>query len=129
MKTPSFLAPYLDGTSPTRLFQGAALGMLGTLIIGFGYSGWDTGGTVTKKVESATLTTIVAALAPICADNFKRAAKIDNGIVVKLSKVESWQRDGHLIKAGYVTFPGGAEPNVDVAEACAILLNTALKLK
>jgi hypothetical protein len=129
MKTPSFLSPYLDGDSPTRLFQGLAVGIAGTLIIGFGYSGWDTGGTVTEKVESATLTAMVSALAPICADNFEREAKIDNNIVVKLSAVGSWERDGHLLKAGYVTFPGGAKPNIDVAEACAELLKTALKLK
>ncbi len=129
MKAPSFLSPYIDGDSPTRLFQGLAVGVIGTLIIGFGWGGWNTGGTVDEKVEAATLTAMVAALAPICADKFERAAKSDNDLIVKLTAVDSWSRNDHLLKAGYATFPGGAEPNNDVAEGCATLLTAALKLK
>ena len=129
MNNKSFLSPYVDGDSPTRLFQGLAVGVIGTLIIGFGWGGWNTGGTVHEKVEAATLTAMVAALAPICADKFERAAKADNDLVVKLAAVDSWQRDSHLMKTGWATFPGGAEPDRGVAEACATLLNTALKLK
>ena len=86
-------------------------------------------GTVEKKLETASRTSMVAALAPICADKFERAAKADNDLVVKLAAVDSWQRDSHLMKTGWATFPGGAEPDRGVASACAELLNTALKLK
>ena len=103
--------------------------MIGTLVIGFGLGGWNLGGTVQEKVETATLTAMVGALAPICADRFERAAKTDNGLIVKLTAVNSWQRDGHLLKAGYATFPGGEDPDTNVAQACATLLDTALKLK
>ena len=68
---------------------------------------------------------MVSALAPICADKFERAANADNGLVVKLGAVSSYQREAHLIKTGWATFPGGATPNSDVAEACATLLNKA----
>ena len=129
MKVPSFLSPYVDGDSPTRLFQGLAVGVIATLIIGFGWSGWNTGGTVQEKVETATLTAMVSALAPICADKFENAAKANNDLVVKFSAVDSWQRSDHLLKAGYATFPGGAEPNTDVAQACANLTSAAFKLK
>jgi hypothetical protein len=129
MKLPLFLSQYRDGNSPTRLFQGLVVGIIGTLIIGFDYSGWNIGGTVTKKLEAANRTTIVSVLEPICVDNFKRRAKIDKGIIVKLAAVDSWRRDGYLVKPGYVTSPGGAEPNNDVAEACATLLKTEFKLK
>ena len=129
MEVPSFLSPFVDGDSPKRLFQGLAVGVIGTLIIGFGWGGWNLGGTVDQKVETASRTSMVTALAPICADKFERAAKADNDLVVKLNAVSSWQRDDHLMKAGWATFPGGAEPDRDVANACAELLNTALKLK
>ena len=36
MEVPSFLSPFVDGYSPKRLFQGLAVGVIGTLIIGFG---------------------------------------------------------------------------------------------
>jgi hypothetical protein len=42
---------------------------------------------------------MVSALAPTCADNFQRAAKVDKGIIAKLAAVDSWRRDGHLINA------------------------------
>ena len=129
MEVPSFLSPFVEGDTPKRLFQGLAVGVIGTLIIGFGWSGWNLGGTVEKKLETASRTSMVAALAPICADKFERAAKADNDLVVKLAAVDSWQRDSHLMKTGWATFPGGAEPDRGVAEACATLLNTALKLK
>ena len=129
MEVPSFLSPFVEGDTPKRLFQGLAVGGIGTLIIGFGWGGWNLGGTVEKKLETAGRTSMVAALAPICADKFERAAKADNDLVVKLAAVDSWQRDSHLMKTGWATFPGGAEPDRGVAEACATLLNTALKLK
>ena len=129
MEVPSFLSPFVEGDTPKRLFQGLAVGVIGTLIIGFGWGGWNLGGTVDQKVETASRTSMVAALAPICADKFERAAKADNDLVVKLTAVDSWMRDDHLMKAGWATFPGGAEPDRGVASACAELLNTALKLK
>ena len=129
MEVPSFLSPFVDGDSPKRLFQGLAVGVIGTLIIGFGWGGWNLGGTVDQKVETASRTSKIAALAPICADNFERAAKTDNDLVVKLTAVDSWMRDDHLMKAGWATFPGRVEPDRGVASACAELLNTTLKLK
>ena len=129
MEVPSFLSPFVEGDTPKRLFQGLAVGVIGTLIIGFNWGGWNVAGTVAEKVETASRTSMVTALAPICADKFERAAKADNDLVVKLTAVDSWMRDDHLMKTGWATFPGGAEPDRDVASACAELLNTALKLK
>ena len=129
MKAPSFLAPFLDGDSPKRLIQGLAVGAIGTMVIGFNWGGWNIGSTVEQKVEAAGVSAMVAALAPICADKFERAAKADNDLIVKINAVDSWQRNAYLKQAGWTTFPGEAEPDYDVAEACATLLNTSLKLK
>jgi len=129
MNVPSFLSPYLDGDSPKRLMQGLAVGVIGAAVIGFGWGGWQLGSTVDERVETATQTAMVAALAPICADKFERAANADDGLVVELGEIRSWERDSHLIKTGWATFPGGAKPNDDVAEACASLLSKALELK
>ena len=130
MKVPLFLSSFVEGDAPKRLFQGLAVGVIGTLIIGFNWGGWNVAGTVAEKVETASRTSMVTALAPICADKFERAAKADNDLVVKLAAVDSWMRDDHLMRAGWATFPGGgADPDRGVASACADLLNTALKLK
>ncbi len=129
MKVPSFLSPYLGGDSPKRLLQGLVVGVVATLFIGFNWGGWQLGGTVDDRVETATQAATVKALAPICADKFERAADLDNGLIVDLGEVRLWDRDSHLIKTGWVTFPGSAEPDTNVAEACASLLSKALELK
>jgi hypothetical protein len=128
MKTPQFLLPYVEGHAPTRLIQGLIAGSLATMIIGFGWGGWDTGGTVTEKVDEAAKTATVAALSPICIRNFKHAVKDNQNLVDEIKAVSSWQRDDYLIKAGYLTFPGEAKPNSDVASNCARELTIDLKL-
>ncbi len=128
MKVPAFLSPYLDGAAPTRLIQGLAAGVIATLVIGFNWGGWELGSRVEEKVSSAREMATVTALAPICAHKYQLAAKDNVELVAELKAVRSWERDSHLTKAGWVTFPGGSEPNNAVAEACATLLTTILKL-
>jgi hypothetical protein len=129
MKIPSFLSPFLDGNSPKRLLQGLAVGVIGTAVIGFGWGGWQLGSTVDERVETASQAAMVAVLAPICADKFERAADADNGLIDELGALNSWERNSHLKKAGWATFPGGAEPDDKVAGACADLLSKTLNLK
>ncbi len=128
MKIPAFISPYLEGDSPKRILQGLVVGAIVTLVIGFNWGGWQLGGTAEKRVEAASQTAMVAALAPICAERFKQAANADKGLVVELSEIDSWLRNRHLIKAGWATFPGGAEPNDNVAKTCAELLSKSLQL-
>jgi hypothetical protein len=128
MKTPSFLSPFLAGDSPKRLVQGLAVGAIATVVIGFGWGGWQLNGAVEKRVEIATRTATVAALAPICADRFEKAATANSELVGKFEAVSSWQRDSYLVDTGWATFAGGAEPDSDVAEACANMLNQTLRL-
>ena len=129
MRKPSFLSSYVDGKSPTRLLQGLVVGVAATLIIGFATGVLLLGSTATKNAEAAAQAATVQALAPICAAKFEEAANAENGMVANLAAVKSWQRDSHLIEAGWATFPGGMEPDSDVAEACADLLTTALEIK
>ncbi len=129
MKTPAFLSPYVEGNSLTRLFQGLAAGVVATLIIGFSWGGWVLGSTAAERAEMAAQTAMVQALAPICAARFEKAANAENGMVAEFAEVDSWQRDSHLMKAGWATFPGAVKPDNDVAEACAKLLITSLKIK
>lgn len=128
MKLPAFISPYLDGDSPKRMLQGLAVGAIATLAVGFSWGGWQLGDTADKRAEAASQTAMVAALAPICAEKFEQAADADKGLVVELSEIDSWLRKRHLIKAGWATFPGGAEPNDSVAQTCASLLSASLKL-
>src|SRR5581483_5449477 len=65
------LPEILRGDSLTRLLQGAAAGAVATLIVGFYWGGWVTGGTARDMVQRASTSAVVAALSPICVDKFQ----------------------------------------------------------
>jgi hypothetical protein len=115
------LPSILRGESLTRLLQGAAVGAVATMIIGFNWGGWTLGSTAEKQVKDAEQASIVRVLAPICADKFQHSADAGTNLEA-LKKTDSWNRDKLIEKAGWATFPG-SEPDRHVAEACANLLS------
>ena len=116
MQTPEIL----QGDSPKRLMQGAAVGALATVVCGFYLGGWTLGSNVQKQVQNAEQASVVRVLAPICADRFTRSADAATNLQA-LNKEDSWKRDDMIVKAGWATFPG-SEPDRQVADACAKLL-------
>lgn len=115
------LPPVLQGDSLTRLLQGAAIGAIATIAIGFYWGGWTLGSTAAKQVETAEQASIVRVLAPICADRFQRSADVGANLEA-LQNADSWKRGELIEKAGWTTF-AGSEPDRDVALACVTLLN------
>jgi len=115
------LPPIMQGESLTRLIQGAGAGFLATAVIGFGWAGWTLGGTAESMARTRANDAVVAALAPICADKFQRAPDAQASMVA-FKAVDSWKQDMFIEEGGWSTFPGGKEPNRDVAEACAKIL-------
>jgi hypothetical protein len=115
------LPPILKGDSLTRLMQGAAGGAVIAMIVGFSWGGWTLQKTAEKMADQKSGEAVVAALAPICVDKFEHAADATTTLAA-LKKVDSWQRDTFVTKGGWATFPG-SEPNRDVAEACAKILD------
>ena len=120
MTIPNWLKPGL---------YGAVAGAIALAIVGFAWGGWVTGGDAKHRAEAASQAAMVTALAPICADKFERAATADTTLITKLKAVDAWERDGYLTKAGWVTFPGNAKPDGDVAKECLNLLKKSLKLE
>ena len=116
------LPPILQGDSLTRLLQGAAGGCAITLIVGFGWGGWQLASKAQKTAEESATNAVVAALAPICADRFEHAADA-TATLVKLKATDSWKQDTFVVDGGWATFPGNKEANRNVAEACAKILS------
>ena len=115
------LPPIIQGESLTRLLQGAGIGAVAAIILGFGWGGWQLGGTAEKIADERASSAVVTALTPICVDKFQHGADAKADLVA-LKATESWQRDSYVKKGGWATFPG-SEPNRDVAEACAKILS------
>jgi hypothetical protein len=99
----------LRGESLTRLLQGAAAGALATLVIGFYWGGWATGGTAKEMVQRGTTTAVVTALSPICVDKFQHAAAAPVNLA-ELKKVSSYQQGSFIEKGGWATCPAMTPP-------------------
>jgi hypothetical protein len=114
------LPSILQGESLTRLLQGAALGAIATMIVGFNWGGWSLGSTTDKLARERSETAVVAALAPVCADKF-RALPDAEAKKAALLKVDSWKRRDEFPKE-FVTLPGDSYPNSALVDACYALI-------
>ena len=105
----------------TVLFWSCVASMVLTMIVGFSWGGWVTGGTARSTAETMAHDAVVTRLAPICVDQSGRdpakAVKL-----VALKEESSWQRGEYVGKQGWATMPGEQEPDSRVARACATLL-------
>lgn len=96
------------------------------MILGFSYGGWTTGDTAARLAQQQADTAVTAALVPVCIAQ----SKADRTVLRKMGELKaltsSYQQRDFVTKAGWATVPGSADPNGDVAEACAAaLLKTA----
>jgi hypothetical protein len=115
------LPSILQGPLLTRLLQGAAAGAVVTLIVGFNWGGWTL--TVEKVAKDRADAAVVAALVPICVDNFRQAANATANLS-ELNKISyAWDRGTFVEKGGWSTMPGAPSPDLAVARACAEMLS------
>lgn len=65
----------------TRLIQGVAVGSVLTMVIGFGFAGWQLQGNAERRAGVRADAAVVAALAPICVEKFKSATDAKTTLV------------------------------------------------
>jgi hypothetical protein len=100
---------------------GAAGGAAALAIIGFAWGGWVTGGSAQRNAESQASSAVVAALAPICLDQFQQTSNSALQLA-ELKKISSYAQSSFVEKAGWATMPGSTSPSSGVAKACAGLI-------
>lgn len=93
-----------------------------TLIVGFGFAGWVTGGTAQKQVTEAAATARHELAAAVCVEEFL-AGKNAGPLLVKLKDAGWYERGELLEKGGWATMPDRKEPNSVVAAMCASKLS------
>jgi hypothetical protein len=92
-----------------------------TLIIGFNWGGWVTGGTAQTLATTAAKDAVNTRLAPICVAQFNQdPAKAKK--LVALKALQSYERGDYASKQGWATMPGETAPDNNVADTCANLL-------
>lgn len=108
------------------LVQGAVIGGLITVVLGFYWGGWHTASGADRTAKELSDRKVVAALAPFCVDQFlKTADATQTAALLKLTS--DWERGNYLEKGGWTGLPGSKEPNWAVGRACGDLLAVAAK--
>ena len=107
--------------SKTQFFWILVAGIVLTMIVGFRWGGWVTGGTAEKMADTAAKNAVISRLAPICVAQFNLDPQKDLKLA-ELQGASSYQRDDYVAEQGWATMVGEEEPDSGVADACAKLL-------
>jgi len=116
-----------DKARPAKkvVFWFAVAAVVLTLIVGFNWGGWVTGGSALKTAQAMAKDAVVQRLTPMCVAQYNQ----DPGKVQKLTELKdtsTWQRGAYVAKQGWATMPGEEKPDSKVAEGCAkqlVLIN------
>ena len=105
------------------LLQGAALGAFATFAIGFSWGGWMLGSTARTLADSTANSVVVAAIAPICVDQFQHSTDAANNLTA-LQKTSSFEQAAYVEKGGWAMMPGSKAVDSGVPQACAAILSS-----
>lgn len=111
----------LRAESGKRLLQGAMIGAIATMFVGFYWGGWQLGSTATQMSRTSGTQATIAALAPICVQRFQQAPGSSEKLT-ELKKSSTWERTATIEKSGWASF-GDASTDAGVARACADMLS------
>lgn len=95
-----------------------------TMIVGFGWGGWVTGGTAQETAEKSAEAAAATLAAKICAFRFLQAPDAGEKLAA-LKDASSWERNSLIEDAGWVTFARMEEPVDGAANRCAQMLASA----
>jgi hypothetical protein len=103
--------------SKTVLFWSCAGGIVATMIVGFTWGGWVTGGSAQKMVNDAADQARAEVAAAVCVQEFMQAA--DAGVQLASLKqiTSSWAREDFVEEGGWAMI--ASEEYDDAADLCA----------
>jgi predicted negative regulator of RcsB-dependent stress response len=105
---------------------GVIIGSILTMIVGFSWGGWTTSSTARQQAMIQSDNAVTTALVPICLAGKKADVSYAKKLAELTAISSSYEQTEFVMKTGWATFPGQADPNRAVAEACAAaLLKTA----
>jgi hypothetical protein len=110
--------------SKSALFWSCALCVVATMIVGFAWGGWVTGGTATAMAKKAADDAGTNLAAAVCVVRFK-SDPTHAVQLASLTKIERWDRESFITKGGWATLPGMKEPMTGAADLCAQQLMAA----
>jgi hypothetical protein len=116
------LPSILQGESLKRLLQGAAVGAVATIFVGFSWGGWSLGSTAHRLATDQASTAVVAVLTPICVEKFLQNSDAQANLAALRQISTNWQQGQYVEKGGWATRPGATSSDYELARACAAKL-------
>jgi hypothetical protein len=104
--------------------------IVATIVVGFAWGGWVTGGTATRMASDAADGARAQLAATVCVASFNNGPDAVAQLAA-LTKASSYQRGDMLVKSGWLTLPGSTDPVAGAADICVqklmrANLNTAI---
>ena len=101
------------------LFWSCAACVVATVVVGFTWGGWVTGGTARSMAEAAAVSGRDGLVAAICVDRFQ-AGRDAHGQLAAPKELKGWNRGSFIEKGGWATMPDDkAKPTNAAARLCA----------
>lgn len=104
--------------SKTMLFWSCVGCVILTMIVGFTWGGWVTGGTAQEMAEEAAEQGRAKLAAAVCVEQFLTSPNA-GAQLASLKETDSWKQDSFIEEGGWATLPGMEDPVSDAAELCA----------
>ena len=125
MTTKQSLGQRWEASRPTKTltFWSCAACVAGTILVGFTWGGWTTGGTARSMADEAGLSSRNELAAAVCVDRFKAAGDAPAQLV-GLKALGSWDRGAFVEKGGWAAMPAGAGNTDRAARLCGEKLAT-----
>ena len=102
----------------TLTFWSCAVSVVATMVVGFTWGGWTTGGTARAAAEEAATGSRNELAAALCVDRFRAAADAPARLAA-LKALGAWDRGKFVEKGGWAAMPAGAGPTDGAARLCA----------
>jgi hypothetical protein len=105
---------------PTKglLFWAAAAGAIATIVVGFAWGGWVTGGTAERMAAAAAAGARDTLVAAVCVDRFQAGGDAPAQLAA-LKELQGYSRGSFIEKGGWAVMPDKAKPTTAAARLCA----------
>ncbi|WP_170976453.1 hypothetical protein [Rhizobium sp. FKL33] len=114
-----------DNYQPSKSILLWACGMtaVATMVIGFGWGGWVTGGSALKTATAAGELANIELASAICVDRFRTAPDSAAKLVELKALSDSYKKRQFIEAGGWALMPGQSSVNGRIAESCNAALS------
>jgi dienelactone hydrolase len=110
--------------SKTVLLWACGMTAVATMVVGFSWGGWMTGGSALKAATDAGVMATRELAAAVCVDRFKAAPDSSAKLVELRALPDSYKKRQFIEAGGWATMPGQTSADSNISEGCSAALST-----